>query len=77
MVTDLEAKAGKYENKATKCKEWADQTQGAQREFYDILAFYYGDPALAFRQAIARRRATQVHHGAGPTLGGRQALHQP
>jgi hypothetical protein len=56
-LTDLQGKAERYENKAAKCKESADQAQGAQREFYDILAFYYSDLALAFRQALARRGA--------------------
>jgi hypothetical protein len=59
MVTDFKATAEKYEGKAANCKEWANQAQGAQREFYDILAFFYGDLALAFRQAIATRRVTQ------------------
>lgn len=55
LSTDFQSKAEKYESKAAKCKEWADQTQGVQREFYDVLTFFYGDLALAFRQAIARR----------------------
>ena len=72
MSIDLQSKAEKYESKAAKCKEWADQAQGAQREFYDVLAFYYGDLALAFRQTIARRSAAQV-----AALGPGQALSPP
>ena len=56
-LTDFQSKVERYESKAAKCKELADQAYGAQREFYDILAFYYGDLALVFREALARRVA--------------------
>jgi hypothetical protein len=56
-MTDLEAKAEKYESKTAQCKEWARQaTDGHQRNFYEELAGYYGQVAEDFRQAIAKQR---------------------
>jgi hypothetical protein len=56
-MTDLEAKAQKYETKTAQCKEWARQaTDGPQRNFYEELAGYYGHVAEDFRQVIAKQR---------------------
>jgi hypothetical protein len=58
MLSELQQKADKYESKAVRCKEWAEQApQGPQREFFEVLATYYGNLAMDFRQAIARRSA--------------------
>jgi len=56
-MTDLEAKAEKYETKTAQCKEWARQAaDGPQRNFYEELAGYYGHVAEDFRQVIAKQR---------------------
>jgi hypothetical protein len=56
MEADLQTKVEKYEGKAAKCKEWAEQAkEGPQRAMYEVLAGYYGDLATDFRQVIAKR----------------------
>jgi hypothetical protein len=56
MEADLQTKVEKYEGKAAKCKEWAEQAkEGPQRALYEVLAGYYGDLATDFRQVIAKR----------------------
>jgi hypothetical protein len=58
METDLQSKVEKYESKAAKCKEWAQQaTEGPQRALYEVLAGYYDELATDFRQVIAKRKA--------------------
>jgi hypothetical protein len=57
MGTDLQSKAEKYESKAAQCKEWAEQAEGSQRTFYDVLAGYYSQLATDFRQTIQKRSA--------------------
>jgi len=57
MVTDLEAKAAKYESKATQYRELALQApKGPQRSLFEVFAVYYEDLASNFPQAIARRQ---------------------
>jgi hypothetical protein len=57
MVTDLEARAEKYESKAARCYDLAfNASEGPQRSFFEVLANYYAGLAADFRQAIARRR---------------------
>ena len=56
MDTDLQNKVEKYEAKAAKCKEAAEQaTNGSQRAMYEVLAGYYGGLATDFRQVVERR----------------------
>jgi hypothetical protein len=56
MEADLQTKVEKYEGKAAKCKEWAEQAkEGPQRALYEVLAGYYGGLATDFRQVIAKR----------------------
>ncbi len=56
-MTDLQAKAEKYESTVAQCEEWARQApDGAQRAFYRGLAEYYGDLAANFRQVLAKRQ---------------------
>jgi hypothetical protein len=58
MLIDLQAKAEKYERKGAQYQELAQQTpDGPQREFYKVIADYYGDLATDFRQVLARRQA--------------------
>jgi hypothetical protein len=57
MGTDLQSKVEKYESKATQCKELAQQAEGPQRSFYEVLAGYYGQLATDFRQIIQKRSA--------------------
>ncbi len=41
-MTDLRAKAEKYESKAAKCQETAQRAaDGAQKALYEVLAGYY------------------------------------
>ena len=57
VVTDLQTKAEKYEIKAAQCDEWARQaTDGPQRNFFEVLARYYGELAADFRQVIEKRK---------------------
>jgi hypothetical protein len=57
MMADLQIKVDKYESKAAKCKEWAQQvTDGPQRALYEVLAGYYDELATDFRQVIAKRK---------------------
>ena len=56
MEADLRTKVEKYEGKAARCKEWAEQAkEGPQRALYEVLAGYYGELATDFRQVIAKR----------------------
>jgi hypothetical protein len=58
MEADLQSKVEKYEGKAAKCKEWAQQAaEGPQRALYEVLAGYYDELATDFRQVIAKRKA--------------------
>lgn len=57
METDLQAKVEKYESKASKCREAAQQsTNASQRAMYEILAGYYGGLATDFRHAVEKRK---------------------
>jgi hypothetical protein len=56
VVTDLRAKAEKYESKAAQCKASAQHAaKGPQRELYEVLAGYYSRLATDFRQVLARQ----------------------
>jgi hypothetical protein len=56
MLTDLVAKAQKYESKAAQHHELALQAlEGHQRAFFETLAVYYEDLAIDFRKVIAKR----------------------
>jgi hypothetical protein len=55
-MTDLQGKMERYERKAAHCRALAEQTSiGPEREFFEVLATYYGRLANDFRQAIARQ----------------------
>lgn len=55
-MTELRAKAEKYESKAAKCKESAQRaTDGPQKAFYEVLADYYGGLATDFRHVLAKQ----------------------
>jgi len=57
-MTDLRAKAEKYESKAARCRESAQRaTDGPQKAFYEVLAGYYGGLATDFRQILAKQVA--------------------
>jgi len=57
MEADLQTKVEKYEGKAARCKEWAEQaTEGPQRALYEVLAGYYDELATDFRQVIEKRK---------------------
>jgi hypothetical protein len=59
MVTDLKTKVEKYESKAAHCKESAQQAvAGPQRAIYEVLAGYYSELAMDFRQVIEKRKAS-------------------
>jgi hypothetical protein len=61
MVTDLEAKAEKYDSRAAQYYELAVQApEGPQRTFFEVLAAYYEKLATDFRQANARRSGRWV-----------------
>ena len=61
MVTDLKTKVEKYESKAAHCKESAQQAvAGPQRAIYEVLAGYYSELAMDFRQVIEKRKASIV-----------------
>ncbi len=56
-MTELEAKAEKYESKAAQCKEWAQSAkEGPQRILYEVLAGYYDGLATDFRQVIGKQQ---------------------
>jgi hypothetical protein len=58
VVSDLETKVEKYENKVAQCKEWARQAaDGPQRALYEVLAGYYDELAADFRHVLAKRKA--------------------
>ncbi len=58
MVTELQAKVEKYENRAADYEEHARQAaDGPQRAFYGVLAGYYSSLATDFRQIIEKRKA--------------------
>jgi hypothetical protein len=57
METDLQVKLEKYESKAAKCKEAAQQAANdAQRAMYEVLAGYYVGLATDFRQVVEKRK---------------------
>ncbi len=57
-MTDLRAKAEKYESKAAKCQETAQRAaDGAQKALYEVLAGYYGGLATDFRHVLAKQMA--------------------
>lgn len=59
-MTDLRAKAEKYESKAAKCQESAQRaTDGPQKALYEVLAGYYGGLATDFRQVLAKQATAQ------------------
>ena len=56
-MTDLHAKALKYESKAAKCQESAQRaTDGPQKALYEVLADYYGGLANDFRHVLAKQQ---------------------
>jgi hypothetical protein len=58
MDTELQTKVEKYEAKVVQCEEWARKAPaGPQREFYTVLAQYYGELATDFRKILAKRSA--------------------
>ena len=58
MIAELQTKMERYEKNAAQCREWAaETTEGPQREFFEVLAGYYGELAKDFRRAIAKRTA--------------------
>jgi hypothetical protein len=58
MGSDLQTKLERYEIKAAKCKESAQQAaDGPQKVFFEVLADYYGELATDFRQVMAKRNA--------------------
>jgi hypothetical protein len=58
-MTDLLAKAEKYESKAARCQETAQRAaDGAQKALYEVLAGYYGGLATDFRQVLAKQVTT-------------------
>jgi len=58
MSGDLQTKVEKYESKAAKCREAAQQAkEGAQRTMYEVLAGYYDGLATDFRQVVDKRKA--------------------
>jgi hypothetical protein len=55
-MTDLRAKAEKYEDKAARCQETAQRAaDGAQKALYEELARYYGGLATDFRHVLAKQ----------------------
>ena len=57
-MTDLRAKAEKYESKAARCHESAQRaTDGPQKALYEVLAVYYGGLATDFRHFLAKQKA--------------------
>jgi len=58
MTTDLQTKVDKYETRASQCEELVRQAaDGPQRAFYEVLARYYSQLAMDFRQVIEKRKA--------------------
>ena len=58
MDTDLQVKVEKYEGKAAKLREAAQQAPNtSQRAMYEVLAGYYVDLATDFRQVVEKRKA--------------------
>jgi hypothetical protein len=56
-MTDLQAKAEKYETKAAQCQESVRQAKnGSQRGFYEALAQYYAGLATDYRHVIEKRK---------------------
>jgi hypothetical protein len=57
-MTDLRAKAEKYERKAAECQESAQRAaDGPQKALYEVLAGYYGGLATDFRHVLAKQAA--------------------
>jgi hypothetical protein len=55
-MTDLHAKAEKYERKAAKCQESAQRAaDGPQKVFFEVLAGYYDGLATDFREVLAKQ----------------------
>jgi len=58
MMTDLQTKVDKYETRANQCEELVRQAaDGPHRAFYEVLARYYSQLAMDFRQVIEKRKA--------------------
>jgi hypothetical protein len=58
MEAVLETKVEKYQSKATKCREAAEQAaNGSQRAMYEVLAGYYDGLATDFRKVAEKRTA--------------------
>jgi hypothetical protein len=57
MMTELQTKVEKYETKAARCEERVREAKdGPQRDFYEVLARYYGGLAVSFRQIMEKRK---------------------
>jgi hypothetical protein len=53
---DLQSRLDRYETKAAQCDEWARQApEGPQRTFHEVLADYYREVAMDYRQVLAKR----------------------
>jgi hypothetical protein len=60
MVTELQTKMEKYENRAADYEEQARQmADGPQRAFCEVLAGYYSGLATDFRKIIEKRKTAQ------------------
>lgn len=56
MLSDLQAKAERYQTKAVECMQAAQEAPyGPQRVFHEVLANYYSELAMDFRQIITKR----------------------
>jgi hypothetical protein len=54
--TELQSRAEKYETRRAQCEASAQKApEGPQREFFEVLAKYYRDLAVKFRQVHAKR----------------------
>lgn len=53
---DLQSRLQRYETKVAQCEEWARQApEGPQRTFHEVLAGYYREVAMDYRQVLAKR----------------------
>jgi hypothetical protein len=58
MEAVLQNKVEKYESKAAKCREAAEQAaKGSQRAMYEVLAGYYDGLATDFRKMAEKHHA--------------------
>lgn len=57
METGLQSKVEKYESKAAKCREAAEQSSnGSQRAMYEVMAGYFDGLATDFRQVVEKHK---------------------